>query len=297
MEVKDYLLSMPIDKVLQQMFLNFLDVLVEKQLHADMFAYRKGRDARSCAAAAYSKLNRSLYLEDISIASVDIIKCFDNILHESIINHYPFPLKFQSLLKRWLKTKILLVEGKQVQYMGVLEKGMPQGSILGPSVASVILSKTLPKRVFKTVGKDRKYVWVENFSYADDILIIGNRSEEFKDYIQKFKSSLSDVGLSINHNKTKIYHKVNSKVNFYFLGFEFIIIPRNLLRKTRLFSNLGNLSQLKAGQKGFAIILKPKSEKILELKKKLKQAISKIHRVKTSKLFNIFRLINSILLG
>jgi len=187
-------LSMPIDKVLQQMFLNFLDVLVEKQLHADMFAYRKGRDARSCVAAAYSKLNRSLYLEDISIASFDINKCFDNILHDSILNYYPFPIKYQWLLKRWLKTKILLIEGKQVQNMGILEKGVPQGSIIGPSVANVILSKTFPKRVFKTVGKDRKYVWVENYSYADDILIIGNRSEEFKDYIQKFKSSLSRLG-------------------------------------------------------------------------------------------------------
>jgi retron-type reverse transcriptase len=88
-------LSMLIDKVLQQMFLNFLDVLVEKQLHADMFAYRKGRDARSCVAAAYSKLNRSLYLEDISIASFDINKCFDNILHESILDYYPFPIKYQ----------------------------------------------------------------------------------------------------------------------------------------------------------------------------------------------------------
>jgi retron-type reverse transcriptase len=88
-------LSMPIDKVLQQMFLNFLDVIVEKQLSADMFAYRKGRDARSCVAAAYSKLNRSLYLEDISIASFDINKCFDNILHDSILNYYPFPIKHQ----------------------------------------------------------------------------------------------------------------------------------------------------------------------------------------------------------
>jgi hypothetical protein len=42
--------------------------------------------------------------------------------------------------------------------MGVLEKGVPQNSIIGPSVANVILSKTFPTRVFKTVGKDRKYV-------------------------------------------------------------------------------------------------------------------------------------------
>ena len=173
--------------------------------------------------------------------------------------------------------------------MGVLEKGVPQGSIIGPSVANVILSKTFPKRVFKTVGKERKYVWVENYSYADDILIIGNHSEEFKDYIQTFKSSLSKVGLSVNFNKTKIYHKVKSKINFYFLGFEFIIMPRNLLSKTRLFSNLGNLNQLKNGQKGFAIILKPKSDKLLEIKKKLKQAISRIHRVSRPQLFKVFQ--------
>jgi hypothetical protein len=181
--------------------------------------------------------------------------------------------------------------------MGVLEKGVPQGSIIGPSVANVILSKTFPKRIFKTVGKDRKYVWVENYSYADNILIIGNRSEEFNDYIRKFKSSLSSVGLSVNFNKTKIYRNIKSKVNFCFLGFEFIIMPRNLLRKTRLFSNLGNLGQLKVGKKGFAIILKPKSDKILEIKKKLRRAISKIHRESTPQLFNIFRLVNSILLG
>jgi len=109
--------------------------------------------------------------------------------------------------------------------------------------------------------------------------------------------SLSKVGLSVNLEKTKIYQKVKSKVNFCFLGFEFIVMPRNLLRETRLFSNLGNMNKLKAGQKGFAIVLKPKSDKILEIKKKLKQAISKIHRVNTPQLFNIFRLVNSILLG
>jgi len=101
----------------------------------------------------------------------------------------------------------------------------------------------------------------------------------------------------VNFNKTKIYHKVKSKINFYFLGFEFIIMPRNLLSKTRLFSNLGNLNQLKNGQKGFAIILKPKSDKLLKIKKKLKQAISRIHRVSRPQLFKVFRLINNILLG
>jgi retron-type reverse transcriptase len=88
-------LSMPIDKILQQMFLNFLDIIVEKQLPSGMFAYRKGRDARSCVASAYFKLNRSLYLEEISIAFFDINKCLDNILHDKILEYYPFPKQYK----------------------------------------------------------------------------------------------------------------------------------------------------------------------------------------------------------
>jgi len=108
---------------------------------------------------------------------------------------------------------------------------------------------------------------------------------------------LSSVGLNINYDKTKIYRNVNSKVKFYFLGFEFIIMPRNLLRYSNLLSNLDNLHSLQAGQKGFGVILKPKTDKILEIKKKLKKEISKIHRVNKSQLYKNFRFINSILLG
>jgi len=93
-------LSMPIDKVLQQMFLNFLDVVIEKQLSPDMFGYRKGRDARGCVACAYSKLNRSLYLEDISIGSINIKNFMDNIFHDKIFEEYPFPIKYKWLLNR-----------------------------------------------------------------------------------------------------------------------------------------------------------------------------------------------------
>jgi hypothetical protein len=74
-------------------------------------------------------------------------------------------------------------------------------------------------------------------------------------------------------------------------------MPRNLLRKTRLFTNLGNQNQLKNSRKGFAIIFKPKTDKISKIKKKLKQAIDRIHRVSRPQLYTVFRPINNILLG
>ena len=53
-------ISMPIDKVLQQMFLNYLDVLIEEDLKPEIFGYRKGRDARMAVASVYTKLNRKI---------------------------------------------------------------------------------------------------------------------------------------------------------------------------------------------------------------------------------------------
>jgi retron-type reverse transcriptase len=93
-------ISMPIDKVLQQMFLNFLDVIVEEKLKPGIFAYRKGRDPRMAVAAVYSKLSRSRYLEELCICSLDIEKCFDNISHSKIISSFPFPEKYRYLLYR-----------------------------------------------------------------------------------------------------------------------------------------------------------------------------------------------------
>jgi hypothetical protein len=56
---------MSIDKVLQRMFLNFLDVLIEEDLKPEVFAYRKRRDAGMAVASVYAKLNRAKYIEQI----------------------------------------------------------------------------------------------------------------------------------------------------------------------------------------------------------------------------------------
>jgi retron-type reverse transcriptase len=53
-------ISMPIDKVLQRMFLTFLDVIIEEKLKPEVFAYRKGRDAKMAVATVYSKVRQEV---------------------------------------------------------------------------------------------------------------------------------------------------------------------------------------------------------------------------------------------
>lgn len=92
--------SMAVDRVLQQMFLTFIDVIVEDTLKPNVFAFRKGRNARMAVAAVYSKLNRFKYINDVSVCSLDLENCFDDISHSSIISNFPFPLAYKSLLVR-----------------------------------------------------------------------------------------------------------------------------------------------------------------------------------------------------
>jgi RNA-directed DNA polymerase len=147
--------SMPIDKVLQHMFLNFLDVLVEEKLKPEIFAYRKGRNARMAVASVYSKLNQIKYIKQMCIRSIHIEKCFDNIFHSQIIEQYLFPKRYSFLLFRWL-TPSRIDNNRDFKILGNINRGIPKGSILSSSIANLLLSNAFPKNILKE--KDRRKV-------------------------------------------------------------------------------------------------------------------------------------------
>ena len=258
-------ISMSLDKVLQQMFLNFLDVLIEEELKPEVFAYRKGRDARMAVASVYAKLNRAKYIEQMCLCSVDIEKCFDNFFHNQIIEQYPFPKEYRFLLRRWL-TPNLLDKNRNFKNLGKVNRGVSQGSILGPSIANLLLSNAFPENILKERGKDRRKVWADIFSYADDIILIANNQAIFYRHLTKLRKNLKKIGLLLNDKKTKSFVYIKSKVKFQFLGFEFLIMPRDQLKRSPLFSNMKNFHSLREGIKGFGIILRPSSEKVKYIK-------------------------------
>ena len=289
-------INMPVDKVLQRMFLNFLDVLIEEDLKPEVFAYRKGRDARMAVASVYAKLNRAKYIEQICLCSIDIEKCFDNFFHHQIIEQYPFPKNYSFLLSRWL-TPNLIDKNRDYKNLGRVNRGVPQGSILGPSIANLLLSNAFPENILKERGKDRRKVWADVFSYADDVILIGNNQAIFFCHLTKLRKNLKKIGLSLNNEKTKSFVCIKSKIKFQFLGFEFLVMPRDQLKRSLLLSNMKNLHSLKEGAKGFGIILRPSPEKVRDIKKRLKITIKRILHQPRKEIYKSFQQINSILLG
>jgi len=289
-------ISMPIDKVLQRMFLNFLDVLIEDELKPDVFAYRKARDGRMAVASVYAKLNRTKYMEQMCVCSVDIEKCFDNFFHHQIIKQYPFPKSYRFLLLRWL-TPNLIDKNRDFKNLGKVNRGVSQGSVLGPSIANLLLSNAFPKNVLKERGENRHKVWADIFSYADDIILVANNQAIFYRHLTNLKKNLKMIGLSLNEKKTKSFVSIKSKIKFQFLGFEFLVMPRDQLKRSPLLSNMKNLHSIQKGSKGFGIILRPSSEKFKSIKQRLKTVIKRILHQPRKEIYKSFQQINSVLSG
>ena len=289
-------ISMPIDKVLQSMFLNFLDVLIEDELKPEVFAYRKGRDARMAVASVYAKLNRAKYTEQICICSVDLEKCFDNFFHNQILDEYPFPKSYSFLLRRWL-TPNIIDKNRDFKILGKVNRGVPQGSVLGPSIANLLLSNAFPKNVLKEKGENRQKVWAEIFSYADDIILVANNQALFYRHLTRLRKNLKKIGLTLNEKKINSFVCIKSKIKFQFLGFEFLVMPRDQLRRSPLLSNMKNFHSMREGIKSFGIILRPNPEKVKSIKQRLKIVIKRILHQSRREIYKSFQQINSLLLG
>lgn len=289
---------MPIDKVLQQQFLTFLDVIIEGVLKPNVFAYRKGRDPRMAVASVYSILSRVRKFKDIYIYSVNLQKSFSKLLHYSILVKFPFPKIYKYLLFRWLK--FFIVEKKNnFKNLGRNCRGVLENSILGPIVINFMLSQSFPSDVilnYRSLGKASYYrVWVTLVSYAKELLVISNNLLVFEDFLCVLNRNLKDLGLSFV--STKIKNFSNKKVYFYFLGFEFIIM---FCKQVNLGSFRLNKIVFKKFYKldcGFYIILRPIRCKFKDIQVQVKKVISLIYHIPRILLYKVFSLINFLVLG
>lgn len=288
-------ISMPVDKVLQVMFLNFLDVVLEDRLKSHIYSFRKGRDARHVVAGIYFKLSYSTYINNMKVGLLVIKNCFDKITHSAILEQYPFPEPFKFLLKRWLLSYNVV---KSLDFKVLLPTGLgvPQDAILGQSIVNLMLSNAIPAKLSykrNLLGKQYFY-WCESFVYRDVITLISNHPEPFERVYRELLINLRNIGLVCNGEKTLILNKIKAVTRFSVLGFEFIIMKRKHLKKSPLYIQRANLTASQKIQKGFAIILKPKGQKIYEIKKKIDFALHLIFQVSKLCLYKVFRLVNFI---
>jgi RNA-directed DNA polymerase len=196
------------DRAMQALYLMALDPIAECRADPNSYGFRK---ARSCADAI-EQCHKALAPRTASewILEGDIKACFDKISHPWIMEHVPMD---KTVLQKWLKAGYLY---KNAFYNS--DEGVPQGSIISPTLANIALDgleRKLEPWTSRGTTKGRK-AKVHYVRYADDFIITGSSKELLENEIKPVVTAFfAERGLELSSEKTVITHIGNG---FDFLG-------------------------------------------------------------------------------
>lgn len=253
------------DRALQALVKAALEPEWESRFENNSYGFRPGK---SCHDAIESIFNQIRY-QSKYVLDADISQCFDRINHAKLlekVNTFP---KVRKQLRSWLKAGIL-DEGK----ITFPSKGSPQGGICSPLLANIALhGMELRIKEYAASWKGSKRENQKALSlirYADDFVILHKDINVIKTCKGIIEQWLSEIGLELNQEKTKITHTLTeyegNKPGFDFLGFN--------IRQYKVGKHQSG-KNTKGDRLGFKTIIKPSKEKVNEHYRKLAELIDK----------------------
>ncbi len=192
-----------------------LNPILEPCFHKNSYGYRPNKSAHQAINVARQRCWKHDWVLD-----VDIKKFFDTIDHELLmkaIRRHTTNKWILLYIERWLVVPYEL-SGKKV----LREKGIPQGSVIGPVLSNLFMHYCFDKWIEITHPK----VLFER--YADDVVCHCNSQEEAQRLKESLLKRLESCKLELNEEKTKITYCKDSnrkedhdQIAFDFLGFTF----------------------------------------------------------------------------
>jgi len=214
------------DRAKQALVLLVLEPEWEAKFEKNSYGFRPGRKTHDAIEAIHSSINKSPKY----VLNGDIRKCFDQIDHDALFKKLDTFPQMRRQIRAWLKAKIVMQNETIFP-----EKGTPQGGILSPLLANVVLNGVeeylsdwvaeIPAyspgghRISKP-NRRKRLLYVR---YADDFVVLHPDKEiieSAKALIEKF---IKPMGLELHPDKTFITHTYRKMENrnpgFKFLGF------------------------------------------------------------------------------
>ncbi len=189
------------DRVVQMAVKLIVEPLFEADFQDCSYGFRPKRSNTQAVKLAHGYSNTSKWVVDVDLKSY-----FDTIPHD----------KLKELVRKRVGDKRVLALIHQWLKAGIMEEGnvrnptdgTPQGGVLSPLLSNIYLNE---------IDK----LWNDNSSvrivrYADDMVLFCKSHRQAKFVLDKLRGQLSELGLTLNEEKTKIAHVRES---FDFLGY------------------------------------------------------------------------------
>ena len=265
------------DRALQALVKLALEPEWEARFEPNSFGFRSSRGCHDAIEGIFDKI----YMKNRYVLDADITGCFDNINHTALldkINTYP---TLRRQLKSWLKAGCIT--------NGVFEptkRGTPQGGIISPLLANIALhglEERLNEYAASWKGQKAKNISSLGFvRYADDFVITHHDLNVIKECESIVSEWLSDIGLQLNAEKTRIVHTL---AGFDFLGFN---VRQHEVGKRK------SGKDCKKRPLGFKTIIKPSKDSV---KKHYDQIADKCNKLQAAPQGKLINALNPTILG
>lgn len=233
------------DRLIQQCIKQILEPIVEAKFHRHSYGFRPNRSVSHAMARVTQLINiNKLHY----VVNIDIKSFFDNVNHAKLKKQlWSMGIRDKRILS--IIHKMLTTE---VENCGVPNKGLPQGGILSPLLANIVLNEfdwwissqwetfkskhnyntTRMKNGHEYIDKSGLYraLRTKNLKeifivrYADDFKIFCRNYKDAKSIYEASKMWLSErLKLDVNESKSRITNIKRNSIEF--LGFRIKAVP------------------------------------------------------------------------
>jgi RNA-directed DNA polymerase len=198
------------DRIAQTVCKMILEPIFEADFEDSSYGFRPERSSKGAITAIKEHLKSG----KTEVYDADLSKYFDTIPHEKLqiaLKQRIADPRMLKLLNKWLKVSVY--ENGQYKSGKDNHTGTPQGGVISPLLANIYLH--LIDRIVNNGQSLFSKHGVKMVRYADDFVLMGKTLPE--EVIEKLKSLLQRMGLSLNEGKTR---QIDAKTeSFNFLGF------------------------------------------------------------------------------
>ena len=192
------------DRVVQAAVVNVIEPIFERSFAEHSYGFRPGRGCKD----ALRRVNKLLEQGYVHVVDADLKGYFDSIPHGQLMARVKERIadgRVLRLIGDFLKADIL-----DDMKRWTPEQGAPQGAVLSPLLSNIYLDPL--DHLLARHG-------IEMVRYADDFVILCQTAEDAAKALELVKQWVSDNGLTLHPDKTRI---VDSRTeSFDFLGYTF----------------------------------------------------------------------------